>query len=279
MDHQGAEPPPPRDDDDSAVAVLSIDVGRKNLGMCSVRPGACPLGRQDRIAQWIVTTCEPTAAGIAASLKLLPWATECAEVVIERQPNRNPTMTRLQHYLEMYFVLCGKPVTVQDAKHKLAFAAATPWWPGQCDNWTYHTRKKLSVQTTRAFLAQSDQAPQFSRLFESTSKKDDLADALLQGMAFCHNVRPLELSKRLAAAGRSTSSSSSSACVIKPRKPTEKQLASGKFSKPNIVHLLKRCRTLASVKAAAAKSLPLATSIERQFGGVDSPDLAACLRL
>lgn len=247
--------------------VLSIDVGRKNLALCALVPGACAKGSEDRIARWAVTTCDPTPGGIARALRLLPWATECAEVVIERQPNRNPTMSRLQHYLEMYFVMHDKPVTVQDAKHKLAFAAGTPWWPGECDGWSYHTRKKLSVQTTRAFLDATPQDEEFKALFAATSKKDDLADCALQGMAFCHNVRPLELTKRAARQAPPP---------VKPRRPTEKQLASGRFSKPNIVHLLKGCASEEAVRAKLAANKALARSVDRQFGGVSDELLRSC---
>jgi hypothetical protein len=90
-------------------------------------------------------------------------------------------------------------VTVQDAKHKLAYAASTPWWPQAVadtgNDWTYALRKKLSVLTTRAFLeaaadgrAAADNRA-FAATFASARKKDDLADSLLQAMAYCHNVR------------------------------------------------------------------------------------------
>jgi len=243
--------------------VLSIDVGRKNLALCALTAGECPRGSQDGIRHWTVTACEPTAAGIAKALRALPWALDSDEVVIERQPNRNPTMTRLQHYLEMYFVMHDKPVTVQDAKHKLAFAAGTPWWPTEGpDNWSYHTRKKLSVQTTRAFLEATPQSQEFKDLFAGTTKKDDLGDSLLQGMAFCHNVLPLELTRRGCAA--------SGGAVVKPRKPTPKQAASGRYSKPNIAYLLKGCRTPEAVAAQLAKDKALARSVDRQFGGVEA---------
>jgi hypothetical protein len=254
--------------------VLSIDVGRKNLALCLLRPGACRSGAEDRIAEWVVTACQPTPAGIAAALRSLPWASgpRCAEVVIERQPNRNPTMTRLQHYLEMYFVVHDKPVVVQDAKHKLAYAASTRWWPGECAKWTYHARKKLSVQTTEAFLGDTPQASSFKKLFAGTSKKDDLGDSLLQCMAYCHNLRPaLRAVQATTAPPREK---------IKPRRPTDKQLASGKFSRPNIVHFLKGCRTREAARARAARNEALARSLERQFPqGLDDPDLLASLNL
>lgn len=203
-----------------------------------------------------------------ACLDALPWVADCEDVVIERQPPRNATMARLQHYLEMYFVMRDKPVTVQDAKHKLAFAAATPWWPeGMPVNWTYHTRKKLAVLTARKFLDSTPQDPRFARLFASTTKKDDLADSLLQGMAYCHNVRPLELVRRSAAA----------TAVVRPRRPTANQLATGKLSKPNVVHYLCKCTSAEEAAAVVAGNKHLAKAVHTHFGGLDSPLLRASL--
>lgn len=183
--------------DPAAVpVVLSIDVGRKNLALCAVRPGDKPAS--DRIVAWSVISCEPTAAGIAAAVHALTrddarWAdatARCTDVVIERQPPRNATMSRLQHYLEMYFAMHSKHVVVQDAKHKLAYAASTPWWPsGDLASWTYYLRKKLSVQTTEAFLADTHQAADLVDAFQQTKKKDDYADSLLQCQAYCHLKR------------------------------------------------------------------------------------------
>ena len=243
----------------AAALVLSIDVGRKNLALCALRPGACPRGSPDVVVHWTVTACDPTAPGVARALAALPWVATCDDVVIERQPNKNATMTRLQHYLEMYFAMRDVTATVQDAKHKLAFAAATPWFPtAMPDNWTYHTRKKLSVQTAAKFV--EDTAQELAPAFAAAAKKDDMADSLLQGMAFCHAVRPLELAKRTATPR------------VVPRRPTAAQAASAKYSRPNVVYLLAR--------VPPGDPLPdkLRRAAEKHFGAPDAPLLVESLQ-
>lgn len=237
------------------MLILSIDVGRKNLALCALEPGDQPA--DDRIRWWTVTACDPSPAGLKDCLDALPWLAECDEVVIERQPPKNPTMSRLQHYLEMHFCWMGKPVVVQDAKHKLAYAASTPWWPSdKVESWTYHARKKLAVATMANYLGDTPQAQEFQDLFRGSKKADDLADSALQAQAYCRHVRPLELAKRTAPSGLSK--------AVKPRKPTDKQLVSGKFTKPGIAYLLKRD------PEAHRKNPKLERAIARQFGTLEA---------
>jgi hypothetical protein len=65
------------------------------------------------------------------------------------------------------------------------FASKTPWWPQDIvvtNKWSYYTRKSAAIKTVRAFLKETHS--EFAPFFESCAKKDDLADALLQAMAF-----------------------------------------------------------------------------------------------
>jgi len=50
---------------------------------------------------------------------------------------------------------------------------------------TKYTRtKKLSVAYTKYMIEQSEQSPDMKELFENSKKKDDLADAYLQGLTY-----------------------------------------------------------------------------------------------
>ena len=228
--------------------VLSVDVGRKNLALCVLHAGEDARGANDTIVQWAVVSCEPTPEGIRGAMAGMDLE-GVTEAVIERQPPRNPTMCRLQHYIEMFCVLRGLQVVVQDAKHKLAFAASTPWWPpGDLASWTYHTRKKVSVQTATAFLDAVPQRDDLAKTFLRSRKKDDFADSLLQGMAYCHHVR---VATARAAAATET---------VRPRKPTEKQLASGRLSKAGIAYMLSK----------NMDHVALAKCMQREFGSAEA---------
>ena len=174
--------------------VLSIDVGHKNLALCAFQPGADMYGKDDLVTFWTVTSTLP---GIFALMDCLRDAGVVAllrrirDVVIERQPSENGKAVSLQHYLEAYFAMSGKFVTLIDHRHKLDYAAQSPWWPGSVpDKWTYWHRKKLSVTTIRAYLDGTPQSDDMKDAFTKSQKQDDLADSLLQGMAYLHYVAP-----------------------------------------------------------------------------------------
>ena len=98
------------------------------------------------------------------------------EVIIENQisPVAN-RMKCLQSMLTQYFTMRGVPsIKFVSAANKLRFSHGPKA--------TYAERKKLGVAVTRAFLQNT--ASSHQEAFEAHTKKDDLADALLQGLAY-----------------------------------------------------------------------------------------------
>lgn len=260
--------PPDPDLDPKCTWILSIDVGHKNLGMCAIEPGPDPQGRDDRIRFWTVTSTLPGAYAVVDTMKkagvmdILPLI---RHVAIERQVGRNCAAVRLQNYLEMFFAMHDKLVMLQDSCHKLTFAAGSPYWPNKVpENWSYHTRKKVSIMATRTYLETTPQSESARGIFLRSSKLDDLADSLLQGLAFIHFVAPQHHPK--AQAKRSQ--------VPAPRRPNEKQLASGKLVKAHAVFLiLQNPTSLDSYQAfekVADAFKPLRRALIKHFGSMDN---------
>ena len=98
------------------------------------------------------------------------------EVIIENQisPVAN-RMKCLQSMLTQYFTMRGvSSIKFVSAANKLRFFHGPKA--------TYSERKKLGVIVTRVFLQNTSSSHQ--KAFEAHTKKDDLADALLQGLAY-----------------------------------------------------------------------------------------------
>lgn len=98
------------------------------------------------------------------------------EVIIENQisPVAN-RMKCLQSMLTQYFTMRDVPlIKFVSAANKLRFS--------QGPKATYAERKKLGIAVTRVFLQNTSSS--YQKEFEAHTKKDDLADALLQGLAY-----------------------------------------------------------------------------------------------
>jgi hypothetical protein len=203
--------------------IVGIDPGQKNLALCQIDD-------EKRIKNWIVISINPDAQGIYKGLKDIKfddWIFENDTVAIERQPSKNPRAVRIQHYIEMFVASNGGDVYCIDPKHKLSYASTTSWWPSRDVNaWTYNERKKLSVETVAAFLADTEQDPEFVEMFQKSKKKDDLADALLHALAY------LSIRHTLKTRSRATRN-------IKPVKPSAAHTKSGKYTQGGLKFLAK----------------------------------------
>ena len=239
--------------------ILGIDVGQKNLGVCVVS------AEPRTITQWAVWESEGSwAKEIYACLgknATNEFLNGVSHVVIERQPQKNPTMVRISHYLEFFFVARGFEVSFQDPKHKLICAASTEWFPSDSTDkeWTYRHRKKLAVQTTAAFLDATDQP--LRAVFDSSKKKDDLADALWHAMAY----------GTFGVAAPSKAKAPITKKKITARAPTDRQRRTGKLSPSNVKFLLQR---ESDVPSALKKDPALARALKRHFGDIDDFEVA-----
>jgi hypothetical protein len=206
------------------MKTIGIDPGQKNLALCMIDG--------QTIVQWDVINIMPDPNGIADGLTKInfaDWVKESTDVVIERQPTKNPRAVRIQHYIEMFCAMNEGRVYCIDPKHKLSYASSTSYWPERdILNWSYNERKKLSVETTANFLKNTEQDEKFVTMFEKSKKKDDLADALLHCLAFDENIKPMMNDDRRKAIRN-----------IKAVKPSVANTKSKKYTQGNLKFLAK----------------------------------------
>lgn len=236
------------------MKIAGIDVGQKNLGVCIVD------SETRQVHYWAVWNCVGTWAPDVYTMLQTHVTPEFLEgldvVVIERQPSKNPTMTRIMHYLEFYFVSKDVPVRLQDSKHKLLFASTTAWFPKDTATdaeWTYRHRKKLAVETVANFVQDTDQP--LASTFADSKKKDDLADALLHALA--HGAFGLVTKHHDDAPAKPRK--------IVARAPTERQRRTGKLSPSNIKYLLRGCTTPDEVARRCKRDKALGRCLQKHF--------------
>ena len=110
-------------------------------------------------------------------------------VVIENQPAlKNPTMKSIQMMIYSYFLINGvcspdskiTNIEMINARNKLK-AYTGP--KVECEIKDKYKRTKfLGIEYCKHMIQESNQEDQWIQLFTNSKKKDDLADAYLQGM-------------------------------------------------------------------------------------------------
>lgn len=197
--------------------LLSIDVGIRNLAMCCLDPS------NNRIVKWEVAGVPSEREGglfpaMTEHLNRREWLTEVTKVVIERQPDRNKKMKAVEHFLHGFFAGSGKEVIIFDAKHKIPDVVG----PGRKQ---YTKRKNTSIERARNFIAEHEFNSSWMEEFQGHKKKDDLADTVMQALAFLSMEKEKPQGKKTKA-------------KITARKPTPNQRET-KYSKSNLLWLWK----------------------------------------
>ena len=200
--------------------ILSIDVGIRNLAMCQFDDTS------NTVIQWDVSGIPPEHKdGIYVSLcKHLderPWILTCDTILIEKQPDRNKKMVSVMHFLHAYFIIKTpkSDTIIYDARFKIPDVAG----PGRTQ---YLALKKTAIERCRDFLETTETNKHWIPMFDTSKKKDDLADTVMQAISFTKRVEPLPKSKKVANK------------KLIPRKPNENQKRT-KYSKSNLAYIYK----------------------------------------
>ena len=190
--------------------LLSIDVGIRNLAMCL-------MDSDKKIIEWEVDGVPPLSdetiyQDLLTHMSQRPWTLTCETVLIEKQPDKNRLIKSVENFLHAYFLIHGKKVLIYDARHKIPDISG----PGKV---RYRQRKKASIDRCREFISTSDVNSHLVKFFDGHSKKDDLADTVMQALSYTPKV---EVKKK----------------GIKSRKPTTLQEET-RYSKSNLAWLYK----------------------------------------
>lgn len=193
------------------MKIVSFDVGVKNLAYCILD--------EETILKWNVVeivykTNEELCIRLVEVLDKYPELLTVNRVVIEKQPSKNNKMRIVEALLNSYFVIKGitvstnpvEKVIVYSAKHKLG----SNTMKGKSN---YRERKKLSMTRCEKYIQTTNQNDEFIQQYNSSKKKDDLADSLLQGLSYL-NINKF---KEIEVQDLDTS------CKIVMRKPNKKQ--------------------------------------------------------
>lgn len=124
-------------------------------------------------------------------------------------------MKAIEHYLHGFFCGRGLDTIVFDAKYKIPDVVG----PGRKQ---YIKRKNTAIERAREWITTNSLNSSWLDFFNNHKKKDDLADTVMQALAFIGQQKPEPEKKRKE--------------VIRPRRPTPNQRDT-KYSKSNLAWL------------------------------------------
>ena len=199
--------------------ILSIDVGIRNLAMCMLDETS------NLIVHWDVSGVPPEHKdGLFISMKNhldeRHWVLKSDTILIEKQPDKNRKMKIVEHFLHAYFVIMNPKAEtiIYDARFKIPDFAG----PGKI---MYNKRKKASIESCQEFMWNNPVNAHWIPVFNSSKKKDDLADTVMQAISFTKRIEPIQgVSKKNK--------------KLVPRKPNENQKRT-RYSKSNLAYIYK----------------------------------------
>jgi len=184
---------------------LSFDIGIKNLAYCLLEVDDSTEYRNIKILEWGVMdlaqgqkvkeldlmTIHSRMIDALNGCDFLNSNSDINTAILENQPClMNPTMKSVQILLfaslwmrkEDGVIDIGK-MAMFSARNKLE-AYDGPEIDFSHIKTKYTRTKKLSIAYTKYMLVESEQSHEMKELFENSKKKDDLADAYLQGLTY-----------------------------------------------------------------------------------------------
>ena len=163
--------------------VLSIDVGIINLGVCIYKKG-------EGIKKWEVLTLkkECIVESLRKEIDRFIGEEKIDKVVIEKQPSRNVKMRTIEGMIEMYCEMKEPKLKAIKYSAKYKLKSQNIEIRGKHN---YRERKMLSIEVVKQIIEGEEKWKEY---YEKSKKKDDLADALLQGMSYVGEEIP-ELKK------------------------------------------------------------------------------------
>jgi hypothetical protein len=159
--------------------VVSIDPGETNFSWCALRDG--------NVVKWNLQVCDSsTGTGFLASLDkdFESHVAACDQVLIEQQPPRNYRMLRQMFYLEVYCASLNPRTCIVHASIK------QPVWKVTLPNFKapkdYRGRKRMSIECVEYMIEHGmvDVSMSGCPFDDTVSKRDDLADCLVQAIAY-----------------------------------------------------------------------------------------------
>ncbi len=171
--------------------VLSVDVGRKHLGFAILQTWSF------RILDWGETEVYKQDASYMPAL--LSFQQRCnafpfTHVVIERQlGHRNVQAGRIEANLEALFIARGKQVRVLPSEYMLSFhglqlpnvlRARFIRWEDE------PLARQAAGRLSKQQQTRLNKKPTYRQPIPQANKKDDMADALLQALAYANAILP-----------------------------------------------------------------------------------------